>query len=83
MTDSVTDLPSEIAKELRITLVPLSVRFGAITYRDGVDLTSGQFYDKLKNTKVLPVTSTPVPQNFADVYDKLAEEANEILISTI
>jgi len=79
VTDSVADLPPQVAKELGITVVPLNVRFGTEVYRDGIDLTAEQFYDRLKRTETLPVTSVPSPGSFAEAYDKLAEETDEIL----
>jgi len=79
VTDSVADLPSPVVEELGITVVPLSVRFGAELYRDGVDITTEQFYQRLESSKVLPVTSVPSPRAFADAYDRLAEETDEIL----
>jgi DegV family protein with EDD domain len=79
VTDSVADLPTEVVEELGITVVPLSIRFGEKVYRDGVDLTADQFYDKLQSSKVFPSTSVPSPQAFAQVYDRLAEDTDEIL----
>ena len=79
VTDSVADLPPQVAEEFGITVVPLVVRFGTDVYRDGIDLNPDQFYEKLKTSKVLPTTSVPSPAGFADAYDKLAEKANEIL----
>ncbi len=79
VTDSVRDLPPEIASELGITVIPLNVRFGEEVYRDGVDLTTEQFYEKLKHGNTLPVTSVPSPGTFAEAYDKLAEGTDEIL----
>jgi len=83
VTDSVADLPPQVVNELGITIVPLHVRFGTEVYRDGVDLTAEQFYDMLVNIKILPVTSVPSPATFADAYDKLAEETDEILVITV
>ena len=79
VTDSVADLPSQVVKELGITVVPLNVRFGTEVYRDGIDLTAEQFYDRLVHSQTLPVTSVPSPGIFAETYDKLAEETDEIL----
>ena len=79
VTDSVSDLPPEIASELGITVIPLNVRFGEEVFRNGIDLTTEQFYEKIKYSKTLPVTSVPSPQSFADAYDKLAEGTDEIL----
>ena len=83
VTDSVADLPSQVVEELGITVVPLNVRFGEEVYRDGVDLTAEQFYNKLKQSEILPLTSVPSLATFAEAYDKLAEEADEILVITL
>ena len=83
VTDSVSDLPAKVARELGITVIPLNVRFGEEVYRDGIDLTADEFYYKLAHNKVLPVTSAPSPGTFAEAYDKLAEETDEILVITL
>ena len=80
VTDSVADLPPQVAEELGITVVPLVVRFGTELYRDGLDLHPDQFYGKLKTSKALPATSVPPPAAFADAYDKLSERTNEIVV---
>jgi DegV family protein with EDD domain len=83
VTDSVSDISPKIAAELGITVIPLNVVFGSEIYRDGVDLTTDEFYHKLENSKILPTTSTPPIQAFIELYDKLAEETDEILVITI
>jgi DegV family protein with EDD domain len=83
VTDSVSDISSGIAAGLGITVVPLSVVFGSEIYRDGIDLTTDEFYRKLERSQVLPTTSTPPIQAFIELYNKLAEETEEILVITI
>ncbi len=83
VTDSISDLPLQLAQELGITIVPLNVRFGSEVFRDGVDLTTEQFYERLRHSLVLPVTSVPSPGAFATAYDKVAEEADEIMVITV
>ena len=83
VTDSLGNIPSKIAEELGITIIPIYVRFGTETYRDGVDLTTEQFYEKLMHSKILPTTAVPPLGDFVKVYDKLAEESDEILVITI
>jgi DegV family protein with EDD domain len=83
VVDSTSDMPSEVAKELGITVVPLNVHFGTKSYRDGIDLTTDQFYKDLVKSEVLPTTSTPSPGTFAKAYDQLAEETDEIIVFTI
>jgi len=80
VTDSVSDLPPQIAEEFGITVVPLVVRFGTDLYRDSLDLSPDQFYGKLRTSKVLPATSVPPPAAFADAYNKLTEKTNEIVV---
>jgi len=79
VTDSVSDIPASVVEELGITVIPVMVRFGEEMYRDGIDLTTDQFYDRLVNTKFLPTTSVPAPVVFAGAYDTLAEETDDIL----
>ncbi|OGO06299.1 MAG: hypothetical protein A2Z76_01375, partial [Chloroflexi bacterium RBG_13_56_8b] len=80
VTDSVADLSPKLVAELGISVVPLSVRFGDEVYRDGIDITPDQFYAKLKKSKVFPNTSVPAPADFVQVYDKLSEKTDEILV---
>jgi len=79
VTDSVSDLPPQVVKDLGIEIIPLNVHFGTETYKDGVDLTAEEFYRKLENCSTLPKTSAPSSGLFAEVFDKLAEETHEIL----
>jgi DegV family protein with EDD domain len=81
VTDSTSDMPSEVAKELGITVVPLYVHFGSKAYRDGVELTTDEFYPKMVASEVIP--TTPTPADFAKEYDRLAKESDEILVLTI
>jgi len=83
VTDSVADLPPQVAEELGITIVPLHVRFGTTVYRDGIDLTADEFFGMLINSEILPVTSVPSPGDYAGTYDKLADETDEILVITV
>ncbi len=79
VTDSVSDLPSQVVKDLGITVIPIIIRWGEQLYRDGIDLTSQQFYERLKSSKIPPATSVPSPVTFAEAYDRLAKETDEIL----
>lgn len=79
VTDSTADIPPKVAQELGINVVPLFVRFGEETFRDGVEITADEFYDRLQKGPVLPVTSVPSPGVFKELYEKLANESSEIL----
>lgn len=78
VTDSTADLPSGLARELGITVVPAYVGFGGRTFRDGVDISHDELYQKLEAGDVLPTTSQPTPTDFADTYRKLLGDTDEI-----
>ena len=80
ITDSVADIPPDILKELDISIIPVLVRFGEETFRDGIDITNEQFYERLVHNKVVPTTTVPSLDMFARTYARLSEEADEILV---
>lgn len=79
ITDSTADLPPEIAQKYGITIVPIYVRFGEHVYQDGVDLTPGQFYQKLRDSGVVPSTSQPSPEDFFKVFSEAAASSDGII----
>ena len=79
VVDSTSDIPAQLAKEWDITVVPAYVVFGGKSYRDRLDISEDEVYNRLDNDSVFPTTSVPSPQNFADVYNKLADETDEII----
>ena len=83
VTDSCSDITPQLARELGITVVPLYVNLGNEIYRDNVDLSTEEFYHKLEISKIHPTTSTATPADFANLFNKLAEETKEILAITL
>jgi DegV family protein with EDD domain len=79
VTDSTSDLPPDVLEELSIACVPLSVLFGDQAYRDGIDLTTDQFFQKLVESRVAPSTSQPSVGEFQQVYERLSGEADGIV----
>jgi DegV family protein with EDD domain len=79
VTDSTSDIPADLTRELGISVVPLSVIFGDEVYREGIDISHDLFYEKLIRAKVLPTTSAPSVGDFLSVYEPLLEETDEIV----
>ncbi len=79
VTDSSADLSADIVKELGITVVPLYVRFGDEIFRERVTISDDEFYKRLTEGPVHPATIQPGPNDFLEVYQKLAKEADGIL----
>jgi len=79
VTDSGADLPAILAEELGITVVPIYLRFGEEVYRDRIDISADEFYQRLLHDPIHPNTTQPSPQDFASVYDRLSREADGII----
>ena len=79
VTDSSADIPPQLLKELDIAVVPLYVRFGNDVFKDKVDMSNREFYEKLVSGEVFPNTSQPTPLDFKNVYEELAKDADGIV----
>jgi len=81
VTDSGTDmnLSAEQAADLNVHTVPLNVTLDGKTYREGIDIEPGAFYDLLTESDNLPITSQPSAGEFAELYRNLAKNDTDIL----
>lgn len=79
VTDSTADLPAKIISQYGIEVVPLNVHFGEEVYKDGIDIWSEEFYNKLRNEPLLPNTSQPAPGEFLNAYQKIAKPGDTII----
>src|ERR1700730_3529836 len=70
VADSACDLPPEDIAEHTLSIVPLTIRFGA---EEASDLTAKEFWARCRQTSVLPETAAPAPGAFADVFRQAAD----------
>jgi len=83
VTDSTADLSEDQQRAAGITVVPLNVRFGDQVFKDHVDLTGDDFFDKLKTSPQLPKTSQPPVGAFEEVFRRHREAGDEVVTVTI
>ena len=79
VTDSTAGITEAQKEELGIATIPLVVRFGSDAYRDGVDISSGEFYERLVTGSTFPSTSQPSAGEFLELYRELAKDADSII----
>jgi DegV family protein with EDD domain len=79
ITDSTSDLPEGTVRNLGIRVVPIYLRFGEKTYRDGVDITKEEFYSMLDSSPVHPASSQPNPEDFTAVFREYCENTDGIV----
>jgi DegV family protein with EDD domain len=81
--DSTADLSAAEQQSLDVAVVPLNVHFGSDILRDHVDITPGQFLDRLANATEMPRTSQPSPAAFGEAYKVVASHHDAILVLTL
>ncbi|MBM3332950.1 DegV family protein, partial [candidate division WOR-3 bacterium] len=79
VTDSTCDLDPEFAVERGIIIVPCSVHFGSEPYRDRLDITPMQFFQRLREAEELPRTSQPSVGAFLTVYQELTAGEDDVV----
>lgn len=79
VTDSTADLTPEQQRTAGITVVPLNVHFGDEVFRDHVDLSTDEFFRRLKASPQLPRTSQPSVGAFEEAYRSLGQGGDPIV----
>ena len=77
--DSLCDVNKEYLEQYDIDVVPLTLILDGKEYRDGVDMTTDEFYKILREGSVHPKTSQATYAQFKEVFDKYIEEGKTIL----
>ncbi len=81
VTDSTADLSQDLIERYQIEMVPLTVTIDGTSYKDKVDIANDMFYQLMQNANELPTTSQITPVEFVDVYQRLANDGVEHIIS--
>jgi len=79
VTDSTVDPTPEMVEEMGVTIVPLRVIFGDEVYREGLDITTEEFYERLVKSRPLPTTSAPSVGDFQEAYERLLKEFDSVV----
>lgn len=81
VTDSTAYLSNEEVAANGIKVVPIPVIIDGQSYREGIDITTSEFYDKLRNSSSFPSTSQPPLGEMIALYDGLAQDGYDAVIS--
>ena len=79
ITDSTSDITQEDAARIGVTVVPLTVLFGSDGYRDGIDLSKKEFFEKLAAAETLPTTSQVSPGEFTSIFQRYIDDGDDIV----
>jgi DegV family protein with EDD domain len=79
VTDSTADLPPALLEGDRVAMVPLIVNWDGQTYRDKLDLSTSEFYRRLRTSKTLPKTGAPSLAAFETTFRQQLERHDAVI----
>ncbi len=79
ITDSTVDLSLETLKELDVEMMPLGVSFGDELYRDMVDITTKELYEKIDSTGIMPKSSAINPSVFSEKFKEFKDQGYDCI----
>ncbi len=78
-TDSTADLSDQLKKDYNIRTIPLYVRFGDESFRDGQDITTEKLYDMVTEKGFLPQTQAVSPGDFESYFKAFLDQGYEVV----
>lgn len=81
ITDSASDLPEALVVANDIEVIPITVSFPGDPriYRDRVDISTREFWNRMFTSSKLPKTATPGPLAFVDAFEKWLQQKGEVI----
>ena len=80
ISDTLSSIPVEEARKIKLPLLPQIVIFGEESFRDDTEIDSATFIERLKKSNVLPKTTAPYPHLYQPILEDLSKSGDEILI---
>lgn len=81
VTDSTAYLSAEQIKENDIHIVPIPFILDGKSYDEGIDITTEEFYEKLRTSETFPSTSQPPIGKLIELYESLGDQGYDAVIS--
>ncbi|ARF14711.1 DegV family protein [Sporosarcina ureae] len=81
ITDTAAQVDEAFIQKHHVFVLPLGVVFGERCYRESLDLTKDEFYDKLRAAKGSPKTSQPTIGEMTSLYEKLQTEGYDFAMA--
>lgn len=81
VTDSTSDIPSDIAEKYDIHVLPTLLNIDGKSVEDGMGISRSEFYDRLPSMQPLPTTSSPSVGSFVKLYEKIFQQGGTTILS--
>jgi DegV family protein with EDD domain len=79
LTDSSAYIPKRYVDELGLHVLPLSVNWDGVVYRDGVDIMAGEFYTRMAKSESIPTTSQVTQGQYEEAFKSLLDKGYDVL----
>lgn len=73
VVDSTAFVTEELKNHPDVYVIPLNIHFGDEQYRDGIDLSAEQLYQKIEEAEEFPKTSQPAAGEFAKIFESISD----------
>ena len=83
IVDSGSSIKRDEIERYGIDILPIRLQMGEESFFDGVDITTEEFYERLKDKSQFPKTSLPSLEEIQNMVDKYSDQGDEVLIITI
>ena len=81
VTDTAAMLDESFIKEHNVHVLPLNIVFAEGVFKETVDMTHDEFYDKLRVAKLHPKTSQPAIGEMVGLYENLKEQGYDCAVA--
>lgn len=81
VTDSTAVLPSTILEHPDLYVIPIPVIIDDVVYNEGSDISANEFYTSIATAKFFPKTSQPAVGEVLELYQQLAHQGYDSVIS--
>ena len=79
VTDSTSDITSDLIEKYNLKMVPLIVNFEHESFLDKIELSSEKFFEKLSTAEKLPTTTLVSPGAFVETFSEILMEGDQVL----
>jgi len=80
VTDTLSCISLDEARQLGIPYVPQIIIIGEESYRDDTEIDSKTFLKKLRTSPILPKTAAPPPELYRPIFEKYATPGNTVIV---
>jgi DegV family protein with EDD domain len=74
ITDTTCTLKKEFIEENKINIIPLQIVIDGVSYKETIDITEKEFYERMANERGTFQSSQPSIGEFVELYERLKEE---------